>query len=162
MALLVVGVLLFASVHFIPSLAPSIKANVRTKIGEDAYKGIFSLLLLSAFVFIIMGWRSAVPESIYLPFPALHKVALGLLACAFLVMAANKRQSRLRLLIRHPMLTGMVLWGVSHLLLNGDSALPAEKKRSLPVVKSYYVMTQKMVCQLGFEKGYSKFRQRSV
>jgi len=78
--------LLFASVHFIPSLAPSIKANVLTKIAEDAYKGIFSLLLLSAFVFIIMGWRSAVPEPIYLPFSTVHNIALILLACAFLVM----------------------------------------------------------------------------
>ena len=121
MTSLVVGVLLFACVHFIPSLAPSLKANVLRQIGEDAYKGIFSLLLLSAFGVIIVGWRSVAPESIYLPFPALHKVALGLLACAFLVMAASTRQSRLRLLIRHPMLTGVVLWGVSHLLLNGDN-----------------------------------------
>ena len=120
MTSLVVGVLLFACVHFIPSLAPSLKENVLTKIGEDAYKGIFSLLLLSAFGVIIVGWRSVVPESIYLPSPALHKVALGLLVCAFLVMAANTRQSRLRLLIRHPLLTGVVLWSVSHLLLNGD------------------------------------------
>ena len=121
MTSLVVGVLLFACVHFIPSLAPSFKANALTNIGEDAYKGIFSLLLLSAFGVIIMGWRSVVPVSIYLPFPALHKIALSLLGCAFLVMAASKRQSRLRLLIRHPMLTGVVLWGVSHLLLNGDN-----------------------------------------
>ncbi len=120
MTSLVVGVLLFACVHFIPSLAPSLKANLLTKIGEDAYKGVFSLLLLSAFGVIIVGWRSVVPEPIYLPFPALHKVALALLACAFLVMAANTRQSRLRLLIRHPLLTGVVLWSVSHLLLNGD------------------------------------------
>ena len=104
MTSLVVGVLLFACVHFIPSLAPSLKANLLTKIGEDAYKGIFSLLLLGAFGVIIVGWRSVVPEPIYLPFPALHKVALGLLVCAFLVMAASTRQSRLRLLIRHPML----------------------------------------------------------
>ena len=104
MTLLVVGVLLFASVHFIPSLAPSIKANVLTKIAEDAYKDIFSLLLLSAFVFIIMGWRSAVPEPIYLPFSTVHKIALMLLACAFLAMGASARNSRIRLLIRHPML----------------------------------------------------------
>jgi uncharacterized membrane protein len=77
MTSLVVGVLLFACVHSIPSLAPSLKANVLTKIGEDAYKGIFPLLLLSAFGFIIVGWRSVVPESIYLPSPSLHKVALG-------------------------------------------------------------------------------------
>ena len=120
MTSLVVGVLLFACVHFIPSLAPSLKANVLTKIGEDAYKGVFSLLLLGAFCVIIVGWRSVVAEPIYLSFPALHKVALWLLACAFLVMAANTRQSRLRLLIRHPLLTGVVLWSVSHLLLNGD------------------------------------------
>ena len=116
MTSLVVGVLLFACVHFIPSLAPSLKANVLTKTGEDAYKGIFSLLLLSAFGVIIVGWRSVAPESIYLPPPALHKVALGLLACAFLVMAASKRQSRLRLLIRHPILKK---WCVSRALKKG-------------------------------------------
>lgn len=121
MTLLVLGILLFSCVHFVPSLAPTIKANGVSRIGEGGYKGIFSLLLLASFALMITGWRSAEPVPLYLPVIALHKVALALLAVAFLVMGASTRNSRLRLLIRHPQLSGVALWGISHLLLNGDS-----------------------------------------
>jgi uncharacterized membrane protein len=121
MILLVLGVLLFALVHFIPSLTPAIKTRLLSKLGEGGYKGIFSLLLLGSFALMILGWRSAAPLSVYLPPAELHKFALVLLAFAFLVMGASTRNSRLRLVIRHPQLTGVALWGVSHLLLNGDN-----------------------------------------
>ena len=121
MTLLVCGILLFALVHFIPSFAPSFRASAFQRMGEGGYKGAFSLLLLASFALMITGWRSAQPTPIYLPPAALHKVALGLLAIAFLLLAVSTRNSRLRLLIRHPQLTGVALWGISHLLLNGDN-----------------------------------------
>jgi len=121
MTLLVSGIFLFAFVHFIPSLAPSIKAAGLRRLGEGGYKGIFSLLLLASFALIIIGWRRAEPTPLYPPPLGLHKVALGLLALAFLLLAVSTRSSRLRLLIRHPQLTGVALWGSSHLLLNGDN-----------------------------------------
>lgn len=121
MALLVFGVLLFAVVHFIPSLTPSLKAGAIQRVGENGYKGLFSLLLLISFALIIVGWRSAEPSYIYPPPPALHKFALVLLALAFLLLVVSARNSRLRQLIRHPQLTGVAVWGIGHLLLNGDS-----------------------------------------
>ncbi len=121
MTMLISGILLFAIVHFIPSFAPSLKAGAIKRIGEGGYKGIFSLLLLASFAMMIIGWRGAQPTSLYLPPGELHKVAIGLLAVAFLLMAVSQRNSRLRLLIRHPQLTGVALWGISHLLLNGDN-----------------------------------------
>lgn len=121
MMMLVLGILLFAGVHFVPSLAPSIKTNAMAKIGEGGYKGIFSLLLLGALALIILGWRSAEPVHLYTPPAALHKIAIGLMLVAFWVMTASNTQSRIRQVIRHPQLTGVALWGVSHLLLNGDS-----------------------------------------
>jgi uncharacterized membrane protein len=121
MMLLALGILLFALVHFIPSLAPSLKTGVIQRLGADPYKGIFSLLLLAALALIILGWRSVEPVSIYAPPHGLHKFALGLLVLAFLIMTASARNSRLRLLIRHPQLTGVALWGIAHLLLNGDN-----------------------------------------
>jgi uncharacterized membrane protein len=121
MVLLTLGVLLFAFVHFIPSLAPSLKTGALQRLGEGGYKGIFSLLLLASFALIIVGWRSVEPSMIYQPPFGLHKIALGLLAIAFLLMAVSTRNSRLRLFVRHPQLTGVALWGISHLLLNGDN-----------------------------------------
>jgi uncharacterized membrane protein len=121
MTMLVLGILLFAAVHFVPSLAPGIKTDAVKRVGEGGYKGIFSLLLLAAFALMIMGWRSSDPLPIYTTPIALHKIAIGLLVLAFWLMAVSARSSRLRMLIRHPQLTGVALWGISHLLLNGDS-----------------------------------------
>lgn len=121
MTMLVLGLLLFAGVHFIPSLATGIKVSATDRLGEGGYKGIFALLLLGALALIIMGWRSAVPETVYTPPADLHKLAIGLLLAAFLIMAVSSRKSRLRRWVRHPQLTGVALWGISHLLLNGDN-----------------------------------------
>ena len=121
MTMLVLGILLFAAVHFIPSLAPGIKTGAVEKMGEGGYKGIFSLLLFAAFALIIFGWRSSVPVSLYAAPVVLHKFAMALLVLGFLLMAVSQRSSRLRMFVRHPQLTGVALWGISHLLLNGDS-----------------------------------------
>jgi len=121
MTLLVSGILLFACVHFIPTLTPALRVGTIQRLGEGGYKGIFSLLLLISFALIISGWRTTLPTPVYLPPITLHKVALGLMASAFLLLVVGSRNSRLRLLIRHPQLTGVTLWGISHLLLNGDS-----------------------------------------
>jgi uncharacterized membrane protein len=121
MTLLVAGILLFALVHFIPAFAPSLKTGALQRLGEGGYKGIFSLLLLGSFALIIFGWRSTQPTPLYLPPPYLHNVALGLLVIAFLLLVVSSRNSRLRLWVRHPQLTGVALWGGSHLLLNGDN-----------------------------------------
>jgi len=121
MVLLVLGVLLFAGVHLIPSLAPGVKSAWLGRLGQGGYKGTFSLLLLAAFALIIVGWRSAQVTHVYLPSAALHAPALALLIIAFLLMVVAQRKSHLRRLVRHPQLTGVLLWGVAHLLLNGDS-----------------------------------------
>ena len=121
MLLLTLGVVLFAFVHFVPSFTPAIKENALNRLGEGGYKGFFSLLLLVSFGLMIFGWRSAEPAMIYNPPMALHKIALALLAFAFLLMVVSSRNSRLRLVIRHPQLTGVALWGFCHLLLNGDN-----------------------------------------
>jgi uncharacterized membrane protein len=63
-------------------------------------------------------------EPIYLLTPALHKIAppSGL---RFSSDGPSPRDARLKLLIRHALLTGVALSGVSHLLLNDDNRLIA-------------------------------------
>jgi uncharacterized membrane protein len=121
MSYLVVGVLLFAVVHFIPSMAPGAKASWLGKMGESGYKGTFSLLLLASFALMIVGWRGAQPSSVYIPLLALREPAMGLLVIAVGFLVVGSRNSRLRQWVRHPQLTGLLLWAVAHLLLNGDS-----------------------------------------
>ncbi len=121
MLVLVIGVLLFTGVHFIPSLAPGWKAALSRRLSDNGFKGIFSLLLLLSLALIIFGWRSTTPALWYTPSPALHLPALGLIVLGLLIMTASNRNSRIRQWIRHPQLTGVALWGVAHLLLNGEN-----------------------------------------
>jgi len=121
MTLLVIGVLLFACVHLSKSLAPSFRADMQKRLGENAYKGIFSLLILGSIGLIVVGWRSTVPQYLYNTSTAMQAPAFFLLVVAFWLMVVSSRPSRVHRLLRHPQLTGVGLWGVAHLLLNGDS-----------------------------------------
>lgn len=121
MAVLITGIALFACLHLIKSLAPSLRSQLQTRFGEKGYKGLFSLLILASFALIIFGWRSATPQIVYQPPAALLMPALALLLLAFFLLSISSRESRLRKLVRHPQLSGVALWGIAHLLLNGDS-----------------------------------------
>jgi uncharacterized membrane protein len=121
MILLVIGVLLFAVVHLTKSLAPAFRADLQTRLGENGYKGVFSLLILGSMALIVFGWRSTVPQYLYNTSSAMQAPAFLLLVVAFWLMVVSSRPSRVHRLLRHPQLTGVGLWGVAHLLLNGDS-----------------------------------------
>ncbi len=121
MTLLVIGLLLFMGVHFTPSLLPELKSSWRGKMGEGGYKGSFSLLLLASFGLMIVGWRSVDPTLVYMPSPALRQPAIALVAVAFILLIVGSLNSRIRQWVRHPQLTGVLLWALAHLALNGDS-----------------------------------------
>ncbi len=120
MTLLAIGVLLFAGLHLIKALAPPLRTDLQNRLGENGYKGIFALLVLGSMVLIVFGWRDATPQFLYSPVQALKLPALLLLVLAFGCLVASTRPSRLRRVVRHPQLTGVALWGIAHLLLNGD------------------------------------------
>ena len=121
MTLILIGLILFCGVHLVPSFAPSVKASWLEKLGEGGYKGSFSLLLLAGVISIVLGWRSSVPELVYLPSPELRLPAVALVLVAFLMLVVGSRNSRIRQWVRHPQLTGVLLWALAHLLLNGDN-----------------------------------------
>ncbi|MEM6582556.1 MAG: NnrU family protein [Pseudomonadota bacterium] len=121
MTLLVLGILLFALIHLSKSLAPDFRISLQQRLGENPYKGVFSLFIITSIVLIVLGWRSTVPQYIYVPSPALRMPALLLLVIAFWLLVISSRPSRIKRVLRHPQLTGVALWGIAHLLLNGDS-----------------------------------------
>ncbi|MCB1854475.1 MAG: NnrU family protein [Halieaceae bacterium] len=121
MTLLVLGILLFAGLHLVKSLAPELRAGLIARLGAMPYRGLFSLLVLGSVALIVLGWRSSVPQYVYSPSPALQHPAMTVILVAFLLMVASSRPSRLRRIVRNPQLSGVVLWAGAHLLLNGDS-----------------------------------------
>lgn len=120
MGLLLIGMLLFAGIHLLPALAPAWRSHWQARLGRLPYMGVFSLPVLLALGLIVAGWRSMPPHPLYTPPAVLHTPALALLGFAFLLFSLSKRPSRLRQWVRHPQLVSVILWGIAHLLLNGE------------------------------------------
>ncbi len=121
MAMMVGGLLLWSVVHLIPSVAPTVKQAWKGRLGDKAYMGSFSLLLLVAVALIVLGWRATLPTFVYQPEEALRLPALVLIVVAFILLGAPNYATRIKRIVRHPQLTGLIIWAAAHLLLNGDS-----------------------------------------
>jgi uncharacterized membrane protein len=91
-------------------------------IGEGPYKGLFALGLVAALLLMVFGWRSAQFVTVYDP-PLAHARLLVavLVLVAFILAGAANMPTNIKRVLRHPMLTGVMVWGVAHLLANGDS-----------------------------------------
>ena len=121
MWLLVGGVALWAGVHLIPTVGAGLRRALVGRMGLAVYRGFFSLGVLTAVALMVLGWRQAQPVMIYAPPPELRFLAVAGPFVAILLMFAAPLPTRLRRVIRHPQLTGVVIWAFSHLLVNGDS-----------------------------------------
>lgn len=123
MTILILGLALFLGVHLFTTLrAP--RAALIGAIGEGRYKGLYSLVALAGFVLIVWGfgaYRRGGYIHVWDPPSFLQPVALALLWFALVSLAATYAPpSRIKALLRHPMLVAVKAWALSHLLVNGD------------------------------------------
>lgn len=117
---LVLGVLLWSVVHLVPAVAADARQRFIEQRGEGAFKGMVTLGIAAALALIIWGWKTSIPELLYLP-PAWgrHPAAL-LVLVAFILFSASHGNNNIRRFVRHPQLTGVIVWGLAHLLANGE------------------------------------------
>ncbi len=120
MIMLFLGILLWSGVHYIPSLAPNFRSGLIEKLG-NGYRGLFSATVVASIVLLVFGWKSMEPEILYDPLPDAVQIASVLMIIAFYLFAAAHGPSNIKRITRHPMLMGVIVWGVAHLIANGDS-----------------------------------------
>ena len=121
MGILVAGVLLWAVVHLMPAMAQSVRASCVNKLGENGYKGVFSLLIALSLVLIVVGWRGATPDYVYHLPPMVKHISMTLMLLSFILLGASMYPTRIKKAFRHPQLMAVVVWSIAHLLVNGDS-----------------------------------------
>lgn len=119
MTLLITGLLVFFGIHLVPA-APRLHARVKTRMGENGWKGFMSLIAIVGFVLIIIGWQRTPFIPVYTPPGFGHLVPRILMLPALILLAAACIPSNIKRFTRHPMLWGTVLWAVAHLFANGD------------------------------------------
>lgn len=121
MTLLIAGLVVFLGVHVLP-MAPAGRQRVLAAWGERRYKLTYSVLAVLGLVLIVLGWRSAGPGAqLFAPFPLAIAVAPYAMTLAFILLASSHSPSHIRATVKHPMLIGVILWSIVHLLANGDA-----------------------------------------
>ena len=121
MALLIAGLVLFLGVHSVAIVATDLRSRLIERMGEGAWKGLYSLLSLLGFVLICYGFSLArqAPIILYSPPQWLRHVTLLLMLPVFPLLAAAYLPGKIKERARHPMLAAVKIWAFAHLLANG-------------------------------------------
>ena len=118
MNLLILGITIFFSIHLVPIFP--LKKFLINRLGENKYKGLFSLIALIGILIIIYGFSSADYYPIWDPLPYSKELALTLMPISIVLLVAANIQTNIKRLTKHPMLIGILIWSFVHLIANGD------------------------------------------
>ncbi len=121
MTLLIVGIVVFFTIHLVPSLPPLRRRAVQ-RLGENTYKLIYTAVAAAGLILIIWGKATAGYVHLWTPPDWEQTVAFPLVLAALILLAASHMPGNIKRLVRHPMLWGVTLWALAHLCANGDMA----------------------------------------
>lgn len=125
MTYLLAGLALFLGVHSLRIVADGWRSTQVARLGENTFKGLYSLLSLAGFALIVYGFGVAreTPVVLWTPPIALRHGASVLTLIAFiLLVAAYVGGNGIKARVHHPMVLGVKAWALGHLLANGQLA----------------------------------------
>ncbi len=124
MTLLILGLVIFFGVHSIAIFAPAFRDAARGRLGENGWKGVYSVVSLAGFVLLCYGFGLArhTATILYVAPPWLRTLALVLMLPVFPLLLAAYLPGRIKTAAKHPMLAAVKFWALAHLLANGSLA----------------------------------------
>ncbi|MDO8787352.1 MAG: NnrU family protein [Sulfuritalea sp.] len=125
MSLLILGLIVFLGAHSVRIFAGDWRDAQIVRLGEMRWKGVYSLISAVGLGLIIWAYGIARAESSMLwvaPVWTRHLAALLTLPAFILLVAAYLPGSHIKAAVGHPMVAGIKLWALAHLLANGKSA----------------------------------------
>ena len=136
---LLIAAIFFVGTH-IGISGSQLRDNLIERLGESIYRALYSLLSIVALVWLVMSWNSAPLEPLWYHGPILAHLPFLLMPFALIFFvgalstpnptsvgqkpdqdAAEPARGILRV-TRHPLMWGIGLWAISHLLANADMA----------------------------------------
>jgi uncharacterized membrane protein len=137
MSLLIVAALVWVGVH-LGIAGTHLRDAVVSRIGDNAFRGLFSLLSIVSIVFLVQAWSSAPATPLWYAPAWLGWLLVALMLVAFVLFvasvsrpnptmvgppgaAAQAPRGMIRV-TRHPMLWSFALWAAVHIIGNGDTA----------------------------------------
>jgi len=118
---MVLGMALFFGVHALPLLA-DVRQRLIGVLGRWSYLGLFVLGSLTGLSLMLQGYQQIEVQSLWPAAGFGHPLAVALMPLALILIVAAYLPTFIKRKVRHPMLIGVALWAVVHLLANGDLA----------------------------------------
>jgi uncharacterized membrane protein len=122
MIALILGLLIFLGAHSVRIVAEDWRSARVASLGLNRWKGIYSLISLVGFVLIVWGYGGTRVDPIIIWNPPIwtrHLAALLTVPAIILVVAAYIPGNHIKAAVGHPMLLGVKIWALAHLISNG-------------------------------------------
>jgi uncharacterized membrane protein len=121
LAAFVGGLIVFFGMHTYSAFRSREPEALAQRMGR-AYKGLYALISLAAFVAFVWGYANVgIFINVWNPPSWTRHVAMALMLPALvLIVAAYTPTGYIKKAVKHPMLTAVKLWALAHLTANGD------------------------------------------
>jgi len=121
MAILVIGLLVFLGIHSTRIVADDWRSAQISRFGAQPWKLAYTVVSIAGFALLLWGFgmaRHAAPV-LWNPPAGLRHLAGLLTLLAFVLMAATYvPRNGIKARLHHPMMMGVALWALAHLLAN--------------------------------------------
>ena len=125
MLYLVLGLVLFLGVHSVRIVADGWRTQMRARLGEGAWKGLYSVASVVGLVLVVWGYGLARQQPVVLwnpPVGMRHAASLLTLIAFVLLAAAYVPRNVFKARLHHPMVLSVKVWALAHLISNGNLA----------------------------------------
>jgi len=116
---------LFLGVHSVRIVADGWRTQTLARMGEMPWKGLYSLVSAVGLALIVWGYGLARQQPVVLWVPPIgmrHAAALLTLIAFVLLAATYVPRNAIKARLHHPMVLGVKVWALAHLLSNGNLA----------------------------------------
>ena len=122
MSLLIIGLIIFLGSHSCRIFAEPWRNHMIDRLGEVKWKGLYTITSLIGLILVVVGYGQARQAPIVLWQPATYLIHIAILLnlVAFIFLAGSSPSNNaIRLKLKHPMILGVKVWALAHLLANG-------------------------------------------
>ena len=122
LAILVLGLVVFLGIHVLVACRAQ-RASIIGSLGEVPYKVVFSVVSIVGVLLIGYGfglYRATGWIDVWYPPVWTRHITVALVWPAIIFVTAAYLPGRIKTALKHPMLVGVKLWALAHLISNGD------------------------------------------